>query len=234
KLALEPVHAGRDAGELAVEIDRIGLALAVVELEHLAERIDQKTERFAPRLDTDRHGGFAVVAGLQAQPAAHVDRGDDAAAQVEHAGDLRPGERHAGDAPGPKHFLNAGNRHAEQLAAGGERDVFGELQIVGHGVHAARSMAGSCSLMAAISPVRSNLATKSWKPAARPRVIASADTMAVMAMIGVSAPLGRRRIASASAKPSICGISMSVTTRSKRRPDASASSASAAEPTART
>ena len=42
------------------------------------------------------------------------------------------------------------------------------------------------------------------------------------------------RIASANANPSMSGISMSVTTRSKRVPDFSAASASAAEPTATT
>src|SRR5579863_2932833 len=44
KLTVEPENAGRDAGELAIEIHRIRLALAVGKLQHLTERIDQKAE----------------------------------------------------------------------------------------------------------------------------------------------------------------------------------------------
>src|SRR5271155_1384533 len=46
KLPIEPKHAGGHASELAVEIDRVGLAFAVRQFEDLAHRIDHKTERF--------------------------------------------------------------------------------------------------------------------------------------------------------------------------------------------
>ena len=48
-------------------------------------------------------------------------------------------------------------------------------------------MPAPCSLIAAISPVRSNLATKSWNPARRPRSMTSADTMAERAITGTAA-----------------------------------------------
>src|ERR1700733_1137547 len=161
-----------------------------------------------------------------------MDRGHDASAQIEHAGDFRPGKRHAGNIGGFENILHATDRQTEQLAGGGESDVFGEAAGIVHDGHAARSMSALCSLMAAISPTRSNLATKSWKPTARPRSIASAETMVASAMMGMPAEAGVARIVSASAKPSMSGISMSVTTRSKRASACSTANASAAEPTA--
>src|SRR5579875_3845486 len=62
ELAVEAVYAGRQGGEPAVEIDRIGLAVAVRQLEHFADAVDQQPERFAAGFDADRHGGGAVVA----------------------------------------------------------------------------------------------------------------------------------------------------------------------------
>ncbi len=53
---------------------------------------------------------------MQIEAAAHIDCGDDAAAQIEHAGDLRAGERYARDPGGPEHFLHALDRQAENLA----------------------------------------------------------------------------------------------------------------------
>src|SRR6266511_2332939 len=88
ELSFEAMHAARHAREVLVEVDRIGLARPVGELEHFAYRVDQQPVGLGPELDADRHRRPAVYARRQAEPAPHVDRGNDAAAQVEHAGDL--------------------------------------------------------------------------------------------------------------------------------------------------
>src|SRR5215472_3523891 len=234
KLAVEPVHPSGETAEIAVEIDRVRLALGLGELQDFADDVDQKAERFALGFDADRHRQEAVIARAKIQLAAQLNCRDDATAQIEHARDLGPGERDFGDAVRLEHVLHALDRQAEQLVCRGEGDVFAEFAAVAHGRHAARLRLSSCSLIAATRPARSNLATKSWKPMARPRSIASVDTMAASAMIGISAIADVARTASASAKPSMSGISMSVTMRSKRVSDLSAISASAADAAATT
>src|SRR5205085_4804440 len=47
ELRVEPVHADRYARELGIEIDRIGLASGVGELDHLADRIDEEAVGFS-------------------------------------------------------------------------------------------------------------------------------------------------------------------------------------------
>ena len=96
-------------------------------LEHLADRIDQKPERFALCFDADRHRRRAVVALLHVEPAAHVDCRYDAAAQIEHAGDLGPASGTRVMRDGLEHVLDARDRQAEHLAGDGERDELGEL-----------------------------------------------------------------------------------------------------------
>ncbi len=49
------MHAVRHPREMPVEIDRIGFARAIVELEDLADRIDQQAVGFVSELDADRH-----------------------------------------------------------------------------------------------------------------------------------------------------------------------------------
>src|SRR5206468_6380397 len=44
ELSIEPVHAGRYAGELAIEVDGNRLALRVRQLEHFANGVDQEPE----------------------------------------------------------------------------------------------------------------------------------------------------------------------------------------------
>ncbi len=98
--------------------------------------------------------------------------------------------------------------------------------------HAASIQSTVYSFSAAIRPWRSNLATKSWKPAWRPRSIEAGEVSDDRAMIGVCAVRASARIASASSKPSMPGISMSETTTSNLRPALISASASSAEPTA--
>src|SRR5580658_2098961 len=127
ELAVKPEYAGRYATELAVEIDRIGLALAVGQLEHFAHRIDQQAERLGAGFDPDRHRRHALSPRFQIEPIAQVYRRHNASAQIEHAGDLRPGKRHARDIGRLEYVLHALDRQTEQLAGGGEGDVFGEI-----------------------------------------------------------------------------------------------------------
>ena len=99
------------------------------------------------------------------EPRAHVDRGDDAAAQIEDAGHLRRRQRHPRQAVRHEHVLHAEDRQAEHMIADRHRDVFGDefggvVVGVGHDVpHAAWMMSAVCSLSAAIRLWRSNLAT---------------------------------------------------------------------------
>src|SRR5215471_10799448 len=55
KLSFQPMHAGRDARETRVEIDRVRFAGVVVQLEHLADGVDKKPVGLALELDSDRH-----------------------------------------------------------------------------------------------------------------------------------------------------------------------------------
>src|SRR5580700_8475829 len=88
ELTVEAMHAAGEFGHAGIEIDGIFLPAVVVKLEHLADLVDQKAVRFATLVDAHRHRRLAVVVPGQAEAGAHVHHGDDAAAQVEHAGDL--------------------------------------------------------------------------------------------------------------------------------------------------
>jgi len=51
--------------------------------------VDQEAIGFTAQVDADRHRRLAVLGLGQAEPGAHVDHGDDAAAQVQHTRDSR-------------------------------------------------------------------------------------------------------------------------------------------------
>ena len=95
-------------------------------LQHLADLVDQEAIGFAAQVDADRHRRLAVVVLGQAEPGAHVDHGDDAAAQIEHAGDLARRQRHPRQPFRHEHVLHPRDRQAEQLAADHGGDVFGD------------------------------------------------------------------------------------------------------------
>src|SRR6266567_2943003 len=86
KLALEPVDADGDPRQPRIEIGGLGLALADGKRNHLANRIDQKTVRLALELNADRHDWTARLMRAEVEPRAHIDRGHDAAAQIEDPG----------------------------------------------------------------------------------------------------------------------------------------------------
>ena len=69
--------------------------------------------------------GVPRRARAEIEPRAHVDRGHDAAAQIEDAGDLRRRQRHPRQAIRHEHILHAEDRQAEHLIADRHRDVFG-------------------------------------------------------------------------------------------------------------
>ncbi len=99
--------------------------LSSASLQDLADLVDQEAIGFAAQVDADRHRRLAVVVFGQAEAGAHVDHGDDAAAQVEHAGDLGWRQRHPGQPLRHEHVLHPRDRQAEQLAADHRGDVFG-------------------------------------------------------------------------------------------------------------
>src|SRR5262249_30115204 len=181
-----------------------------------------------------RHRRFAGRPVAEPEPAMHVDRGDDAAAQVEHAGDLGRGERHARHPLRHEYVLHLRDRQPEQLAADHHGDVLDEVAaviVVGHRLrrpgHAASLIIAACSLSAATRPGRSNLAMWPWKRPCRPRSIDSGLVSADSAMIGRAAVRSFLRTASASSNPVMPGISRSVTIMSTW-PFLSTSSASSA------
>src|SRR5215467_8810926 len=95
EIAIEAMHARRYPRQPGVEIDGIALAARGRQPHHLADRVDQEAVGLALALDPDRHARLALLRRRQAEAQAHVDRRDDAAAQIEHAGELGRGERHA-------------------------------------------------------------------------------------------------------------------------------------------
>src|SRR5204862_7664558 len=88
ELAVEPVDAACELCHAGIEVDGIFLAAGFGESENLPDGVDQQAIGFATQVDADGHRRLAVIVFGQAQPRAHVDHGDDAAAQIEHACDL--------------------------------------------------------------------------------------------------------------------------------------------------
>src|SRR3954447_6287439 len=134
ELAVETVDTAGELGHAGVEIDGVSFHAVLGEPQHFADLVDQEAIGFTAQVDTDRHRNLAVLGLGQAEPGAHVARGDDAAAQVQHARDLARGQRHAGDALGHEHVLDAGDRQAEQLAADHRGDVFDHGAFAGLGL----------------------------------------------------------------------------------------------------
>jgi len=91
ELAVEAMDAAGELGHAGIEVDGVFLAAVVGQFEHLADLVDQEAIGLAAEIDADRHRRLAVVGLRQPEPGAHVDHGDDAAAQIEHAGDLGRG-----------------------------------------------------------------------------------------------------------------------------------------------
>src|SRR5712671_5994639 len=60
QLLVQPMHPRRHARQMGIEIDRIRLAAAFGELEHLADGIDQQAVGFAAILDADRHAARSI------------------------------------------------------------------------------------------------------------------------------------------------------------------------------
>ena len=89
ELAVEAVDAAGELGHAGVEVDGVFFLAVLGQPQHLADLVDQQAIGFAAQVDADRHRRLAVVGLGQPEPGAHVDHGDDAAAQVEDAGDLR-------------------------------------------------------------------------------------------------------------------------------------------------
>src|SRR5689334_1588465 len=89
----------------------------MVQLQHLADAVDEQSVGLAARFDADCHRLLAIVAAAESETASHVYQCHDAAAQVENACYLRRRERHRGDAFRRKDVLHPQYRQAEQLAA---------------------------------------------------------------------------------------------------------------------
>src|SRR5882724_4577895 len=86
ELSVEAMDAAGELGHAGIEVDGIFLAAVVGEFEHLADLVDQKAVGLAAQVDANRHRRLAVIGLRQPEAGAHVDHGDDAAAQVEDAG----------------------------------------------------------------------------------------------------------------------------------------------------
>src|SRR6202171_167361 len=88
ELPVEAMHAAGKLCHAGIEVDGVFFAAIVGEFQNLADLVDQQAVGFAAQIDAHRHRRLAVVVLRQAEAGAHVDHGDDAAAQVEQAGDL--------------------------------------------------------------------------------------------------------------------------------------------------
>src|SRR5579864_414208 len=112
QLAVEPVHAAGKLGHAGIEVDRVFFAAVVGKLQHFTDLVDQEAIGFAAQVDADRHRRLAVLVLRHPETGTHVDHGDDAAAQIENAGDLARGQRHAGHALRHEHVLHPRDRQA--------------------------------------------------------------------------------------------------------------------------
>ena len=119
------MNARRHARKPRLEIDRIGLTAARRQAEHLSDRIDQQAVGFALVFDPDRHSLADLCGQRQSKSTAQVDRSHDATPQIEHAGDLGCGQRHAREPVEHENVLHPRDREAEQLAGDRRSDVFG-------------------------------------------------------------------------------------------------------------
>src|SRR5262245_14525234 len=80
KLSFEPINSGRDTCQPRIEIGRIWLARHIVQLEHLANAVDQQSVGLPARFHANRHGLALARAILQPEPPTHIDQGHDATA----------------------------------------------------------------------------------------------------------------------------------------------------------
>src|SRR6188508_1559311 len=162
QLAIEPINSGRYACQSCIEIARIWFPRLIVQLEHLADTVDEQAVGFATRFDADRHRLLAGFATAESEAASHVYQCHDAAAQVQDARHFRRRKRHRGEAFRRKDILHPQDRQTEQLATDQGGHIFVET-MVGFLVHAVFCHAAwttpVCSLSAAIRPWRSNFAT---------------------------------------------------------------------------
>jgi hypothetical protein len=164
--AVEPVDAGRHLAPQRIERRRVVLE-PFREAQHLADLIDDEAVELAAVIDDDAHAGLPVLGRRQAEPGAQVDRGDDAAAQVERAGDLGRRQRDARQPLRAEHVLHLQDRDPEELAADIHRDELvgdvlgGRLLAAGRDflAHAASFCVRSVSDRDCSSASRSNFAT---------------------------------------------------------------------------
>src|SRR5574338_447272 len=169
QIAVEPVDALAKALPRRIQRRRVALERVGIDLQHLADRIDDQAVELAAVFDDDVHAGLVVRAVGQPEPTAHIDRGDDAAAQVECPRDLARGERNAGDLLRLQRVLDQQDRNAEQLAVDRHGDEFGLARLaarVGDGqsliaclAHAAPLWSSKVSESVCSRAARSNLPT---------------------------------------------------------------------------
>src|ERR1700694_4968133 len=134
ELAVEAMHAAGEFGHAGIEIDGIFLAAVIGEFEDLADLVDQEAIGFAAQVDADRHRRLAVVVLGQPEPGPHVHHRDDAAAQIEHAGDLGWRQRHPRQSLRHEHLLHPRDRQHEQMPADHGGDVFADRAFAGGGL----------------------------------------------------------------------------------------------------
>jgi hypothetical protein len=124
KLIFQAMDARGDPRQTTVEISRYRLAPVIIEPQHLADGIDHEPIRFAIAIDADCHRFLAVFPLCQTETAAHVDRGDDPAAQIQYAGDLLRSKRHFRHLAGNEYIVHLPDRQPEELATDCHCDVF--------------------------------------------------------------------------------------------------------------
>src|SRR6266566_4682114 len=115
ELTVEAMYAAGEFCHAGVEVDGVFLPAVVGEAQNLADLVDQQAIGFAAQVDADRHRRLAVVVHRQAETGAHVHHSDDAAAQIQDAGDLARRQRHARQPLRHEYVLDARDRQPKQL-----------------------------------------------------------------------------------------------------------------------
>src|SRR5438445_205761 len=116
--SVKPIDARGHFAPARIERCRVALEVSLGQAQYLANRIHHQTIELASVIDDDAHPWLAGCllgrALRQTQTGPKVDRGDDAAAQVERASDLGRSKRNAGNALRCQHIPYLKDRNAEE------------------------------------------------------------------------------------------------------------------------
>ena len=109
-----------------------GLEVPLVDLDDVADGVDEQAHRLAAHPDDDHHR-LALGARRQAERDPQVDRGQHLAAEVDQTGDPRGRQRHPGAGLAAQHLLHLLDRDGQRVAVQREGRELGAHAITASG-----------------------------------------------------------------------------------------------------